>query len=501
MAEVDPRIILGSQQPNFLQNIGQMANVANALLGAQAQKQQIQANVATSEAFKQATNPETGQTDWNQLRGLVAQGPAAYNLPQINQAITQNQVAQQTLEKGRFDLAMQKQQALNDQLGALSQLGPNVTANDVTQRMVDLVQAGVLPTEVAVGELGKMPKSGPELQQWIKQHQFTAMKGMERLQAMNPNFIQVSDGQNTYLVNTNTQSSIPYGVAGQFRQQLTPAQLAETVMTKDETGAPVAMTKGQLLQMPGGGGIPGAAPEGYTGRYGSPQGGTPGQVGVKVGPSPNEELNMAGATKLAQDAAANAEGAPRRINILTQMQQALRNPNIDTGPGSEWRNQVKAYITSLAPGVSKSFGTMENVTDMEEFAKLANQFANQQSAGMGSGTNDRLNIALTGNANPKITKASNLDIIAKVKALEKMDAAKNYAWQQAVSGANGEKVDPGKYKLWSAEWNNKVSPEVFIADELAPEQYTKMRSRMTQKEKDKFDLDYYKAHKAGLVGQ
>lgn len=502
LENVDPRIIGSIQQPNYLQSIGQVGQAANALLGAQAQKQQIQANLATSEAFKQATNPETGQTDWNQLRGLVAQGPAAYNLPQINQSITQNQVAQQQLEAGRFDLAMKKQTALNDQLGALAALGPKITSNDVTQRMVDLVQAGILPTEMAVSELGKMPKDAEGLQQWVKNHQFTVLKGMERLQAMNPQVMAVNNGAGTTLINTNMMSNAPYGVIGNVQQQLSPGELAQTVDILGPDNKPMKVTKAQFLQMTQGGqggGAPGS--EGYTGRYGSaPANGNSGAVGVPtgLGPAQTAALGVQGQAS-AKEAAALSEGAassPTRINLLKQAQAALANPNVQTGPGTDWRNMAKSFFGALAPDISKALGTAENVKDADEFKKVMNQYANQASAGVGTGTNDRLNIALVGNANPEISKMANEDILKKTIAVEKMQQAKNYAWQN--SGLAD--TNPQKYQQWSSQWNKTVNPDVFIYDELSEDQRARMTRKMTPKDKDKFDLDYYRAHKAGLVG-
>lgn len=490
MAEVDPRIILGSQQPNYLQNIGQTANVANALLGAQAQRQQIQANVATSEAFKQATNPETGQTDWNQLRGLVAQGPAAYNLPQINQAITQNQVAQQTLEKGRFDLAMSKMQALNDQIGSLVNLGPNVTANDVSQKMADLVQAQVLPVESVISELGKMPKSGPELQQWLKQHQIQAMKGTERIAAMNPDIIPVQTGAGTVLINKNMMSAAPYGVIGNVKQELSPGQLAETVNIVGPNGEQRSVTKQQWLQMQGGGAPAGGPGEGYTGRYNQ----APAAPGVQTSLSPGEQRRQGTSADMSSQLSANAETSPTRISILKQAQAALANPSLQTGPNSDWRNQAKSFLNAIAPDVSKALGSADNIKDYDEFVKLMNQYANQASANVGTGTNDRLNIALMGNANAHISKMANQDILAKTIAVEKMNQAKNYAWQN--SG-----VDPGQYQKWSSQWNKEVTPEVFIADELSKEQQAKMFSKMKPDELAKFKTNYATAYKAGLVGQ
>jgi hypothetical protein len=503
LENVDPRIIGNIQQPNYLQGIGQVAQVSNALLGAQAQKQQIQANLATSEAFKQATNPETGQTDWNQLRGLVAQGPAAYNLPQINQAITQNQVSQQQLEAGRFDLAMKKQGAIADQLGSLVNLGPNLKKDDVVNKVTELVQNNVLPLDQALQQLGSMPQDAAGLQQWVKQHAFTALKGMERMQAMNPQVMAVNNGAGTTLINTNMMSSAPYGVIGNVQAQLSPGELAQEVTITGPNGEPIKVTKAQFLQMTGQGGQGGqGGGEGYTGRYGAGQAqtsGIPGGVSAGLGPSQSAALGVQGQAA-AKEAASLSEGAassPTRINLLKQAQAALQNPNVQTGPGTDWRNMAKSFFGALAPDVAKALGTAENVKDADEFKKVMNQYANQASAGMGTGTNDRLNIALVGNANPEISKMANEDILKKTIAVEKMNQAKNYAWQN--SGLAD--TNPQKYQQWSSQWNKTVNPDVFIADELTPDQQAKMFKKMSPKDLAKFKQDYATAYQAGLVGR
>jgi len=99
-----------------------------------------------------------------------------------------------------------------------------------------------------------------------------------------------------------------------------------------------------------------------------------------------------------------------------------------------------------------------------------------------------------GNANPHISKMANQDILAKTIAVEKMNQAKNYAWQN--SG-----VDPGQYQKWSSQWNREVTPEVFIADELSKEQQARMFSKMSPAELSKFKANYATAYKSGLVGQ
>jgi hypothetical protein len=380
-----------------------------------------------------------------------------------------------------------------------------VTQKDVVDAVVDLAQNGLLETPKAVELLGTMPKTPQELQAWVKQHAYTAATNAERLQMMNPDVIPINTGAGTVLINKNTMSSAPYGVIGNVQAQLSPGELAQEVTITGPNGEPIKVTKAQFLQMTGQGGQGGAAPaggEGYTGRYGAGQAQTssvPGGVSAGLGPSQSAALGVQGQAA-AKEAASLSEGAassPTRINLLKQAQAALQNPNVQTGPGTDWRNMAKSFFGALAPDVAKALGTAENVKDADEFKKVMNQYANQASAGMGTGTNDRLNIALVGNANPEISKMANEDILKKTIAVEKMNQAKNYAWQN--SGLAD--TNPQKYQQWSSQWNKTVNPDVFIADELTPEQQAKMFKKMSPKELDTFKKAYATAYQAGLVGR
>ncbi|MCO4066518.1 hypothetical protein FA101_22380 [Pseudomonas aeruginosa] len=94
---IDPSIPLqasagGAQNPLSMLSAAMQLRGAN--LNQSALNQQIQANQAASAAYQQATDPTTGQIDYNKLTALLANSPAAYNLPQIQAQIAQQKNAQ-----------------------------------------------------------------------------------------------------------------------------------------------------------------------------------------------------------------------------------------------------------------------------------------------------------------------------------------------------------------------------------------------------------------------
>jgi hypothetical protein len=168
-------------------------------------------------------------------------------------------------------------------------------------------------------------------------------------------------------------------------------------------------------------------------------------------------LGTAGQSQ-ATDLSTSASGAPLRINNLKLARDLVSDPNVNTGPGSDWRNTMKSFVGSLSPSASAAvFGKDFNpdTAKFEEFNKLMANYANQASSGLGTGTNARLNTALTGNANTNIQKMTNQDILTRTIAAEQMLAAKNKAWQN--SGLTGD-----NFPQWEANFNDKLSPEAFV---------------------------------------
>jgi hypothetical protein len=78
---LDPSIPLnagrGVAQMNPLQNLLQMSVMRNNMLQGAALNQQINANVAASQAYKQSIDPTTGALDRNKFATIMSLGPGA----------------------------------------------------------------------------------------------------------------------------------------------------------------------------------------------------------------------------------------------------------------------------------------------------------------------------------------------------------------------------------------------------------------------------------------
>ncbi|WP_176025796.1 hypothetical protein [Burkholderia vietnamiensis] len=301
----------------------------------------------------------------------------------------------------------------------------------------------------------------------------------------------VNTGGQTQIVATNPLTGVPT-ITGTLNNTLTPGESAQNVDVVDpSTGAHYAITKAQQLAgwAPGGA----AAPGGYSGRYnGGAQGGVPGGIQTSLGPGQQAALTAQAGTSNAaaqtlHDAAADA---PMRINLLETARDALSG--INTGPGSDWRNQAKSFINSLAPGVAEKLGWTGDVQNYDEFKKILTNYASSVSGSLGTGTDARLNAAVTGNANPGISKLANEDILTKTLAAEKMRAAQDYAFQQT-----GLTTD--KFNQWQSQWNKAVNPDAFVFTSMTPTQQQAFIKRQSPQQLAKFKSDLGNLVRAGVI--
>jgi hypothetical protein len=185
-----------------------------------------------------------------------------------------------------------------------------------------------------------------------------------------------------------------------------------------------------------------------------------------------------------------------RINLLETARGALTGANggnpIDTGPGSDWRNQAKSFVNSLAPGVAAKIGVTGDVQNYDEFKKILTNYASSVSGSIGTGTNARLDAAITGNANPNISSLANQDILTKTIAAEKMRAAQDYAFQNS-----GLTTD--KFNQWQSQWNKNVNPDAFAFASMNPDQQGAFIKRQSPQQLAKFKGDLGNLVRAGLL--
>lgn len=495
---LDPSIPLQIQAPaNPMQQLGQTVGTLNGLQTLRQNQMQLGANQAISQAYSQSVNPD-GTVDFNKLQSLAAQNGAGAFLPQFMGQIAQQRNQQLQYDTGKLDLALKQQQGIRGMIGSLA-MDPGIGKSDMSSKIAgqisDAVQGGLLPLDQGLREIQSIPAEPGAQAQWIQNHLINSLSGEAKIQALMPQNVAVDTGSGTVLLNRNPltgQSTVGTTV----EKGLSPGELAQNVTIVGPNGEQRIITKAQQLAMQGGGGVPNApangAGSGYTGRYDqSGQGGAPG-LQTSLGPGQQAALTAQGATSntAAQALHDAASDVPMRLNLLSQARDALAG--INTGPGSDWRNQAKSFFNALAPDTAKAIGFTGDVKDYDEFKKILTNYASSVSGSLGTGTNARLDAAITGNANPGISKMANEDILAKTMAAEKMRAAQDYAFQNS-----GLTTD--KFNQWQSQWNKAVDPQAFVYDSMSPKQRRALQERLSPQQLQQLRTSYNSLVSQGIL--
>ena len=462
---------------NPLQALQGSAGLLNNLLQGRALGQQIQANQAASNAFKEATDPTTGQTDYGKVSAILSQGPGAYNLPQIQGQILDQQKKRQDLTASQWELAYKQNDSVRQALGGLLAT-PNFTQDDVLRTANGLISSGAISRDQAMQAFASMPNDPAQLRNWVIQHAAAADKGAQLIAAIKPQVQTIDTGGQVNIVPLNPMTGAPVGQVTTLQKNLTPEAAAQRVQTF-QNGQPGSVPMGSLVP-----GTPG---------YAAAPGGNGGQGGfLPTGPAMGVQAGADVAGKNSAEAAnalaSTAEGAPTRIYQLQTALQALQG--IKTGPGQEQWNQFKTAVSNL-PGVGGVIDTSK-VKDFDEFKKVMTQYALQQSGAAGAGTDAKLAAAISGNPNAGISGLANDQILRMNIGLESLQQAKNQAWQQ--SG-----MQPSDYQKWSAQWNANVDPRVFVASQMSDGDLQKMYKGLSPADKQKFNQTWAIAEKAGWL--
>lgn len=491
---LDPSIPLQVQQQSPFAALQQPIQTASTLQGLRQNQMRLNANQTISDAYRQSVDPNTGEVDFGKLQSLASQNGAGAFLPEFMGQIAQQRNSQLQYDTGKLEQALKQQQTLRSTVGSVA-LAPGLGKTDmsqhIAQQIVGLVQSGVLPQDMAIRELKSIPGDPSQQKAWVTNHLLNSLSGEAKIQAMMPKVVTADTGLGTAFMNQNplTGEMTPNTFVG---KGMTQSELAapKTIMMPD--GSQRQVTTQQWLQMMNGGGAPPAAPGGqpsaaggdYTGRYpnGGGSGSAPGTLS-SLSPAQQSSLTAQGgsANAAAQDLHNAAADAPMRLNLLQQARDSLAG--INTGPGSDWRNTAKSFFNALAPDMAKKIGWTGDVQNYDEFKKILTNYASSVSGSLGSGTDARLNAAITGNANPNISKFANEDILAKTMAAEKMRAAQDYAFQNS-----GLMTD--KFNQWQSQWNKAVDPQAFAYDSMSPKQRRALLDRLSPQQTQKLRDNY-----------
>ncbi|MFC4275571.1 hypothetical protein [Achromobacter aloeverae] len=466
---IDATIPLGIRPAQSSGGIGSLLGTASDVVKLRAASQQLQANQSISQAYQQSIDPQTGQVDYDKFQQLAAQSGAGAFLPQYMNQVLQQRNQQQQYDTSKLEMALKQQGAIRGMIGSLMQ-SPNYgkadMSSDIVNAISDAVNSGILPKDQALRELKSVPQEPGQQAEWVKQHFLNSLSGEAKIGAMLPQGSVLNTGGSQTLLNRNPLTGESM-VAGTVQNTPSADTMVGNVEVTNPDGSKSVITKAQQL-----GAQAGLGGAGYTGRYNPQQGGNPGLM-TALPPGQQAALTAAAGTSntAAQTLHDAAADAPMRINLLEQARSNLGN--IDTGPGSDWRNTAKSFLNALSPDVAKKIGITEDIKDYDEFKKILTNYASSVSGAIGSGTDARLNAAVTGNANPGISKMANQDILTKTIAAEKMRAAQDLAFQNS-----GLTTD--QFNKWQSNWNKTVNPDAFVFTSMTPDQQKAFIDRKTK---------------------
>lgn len=514
---IDTSIITGAQQFNPVQAIGQGIQLSNQLLQNQQLKQGLNSNKVISAAYQQATDPTTGQVDQNKLRAIISQSPdAAYNLPAIQGQLQQQQNAALEFQKNKFDLAVKQNQYLKNQFAPLAGQ-QDVSNDDLTRIAAGVVKDGIVPVEDVVRQLQNVPNTPEGRRQYVQQTYLQSLSNESQLNAISPQTQILNTGGQQQILKTAPLTG-QTTVQGTINNTMDPGTASSPTSYFDpQSGTMRSVPRSQFVQMQGQN-----QPQGQLPQQGVPQQNQPyipdtsgGPLGSgrlqPMAPPPVQQQQQAPglqtAPALGSEVAANAVGAgaanaslslqrqadlaPQSIYQFQNMRNALSD--INTGPGTDWRNTAASFAQALAPEVAQKIGIdPQSIASREEFNKFATQAVQSTVGALGEGTDAKLASAYSANPNATLSKLGNQQIIDVMIAGQQGISAKNQAWQ-----ASG--LPPEQYNKFSTNWNKTVDPRVFAAQNMNVADRYKMLDSLTPKEQASFKQSYITAHNAGYV--
>ena len=487
---IDPSIALSANAGGG--NLLQTLSGATQLRGI---RQQQQANIAASQAYKDATSPD-GTIDYGKLTAALSQGPAAYNLPQIQAQVNEARNSALNYDKGKLEMAQKRTDLLSGGFGGLLASG-NITPQAVMQIASQGIRQGLFTPEDAVSFTSDMPTDPSQLQAWAKQKYVGFSTDADRLKTLMPQQQTINTGAQQVVSAFDPLTGAPTGQNTVFNNQMSPEAAAQPTQVFDPaTGTMRNVTRQQFADMAGGGAggsLPQANQPGGlgTGRL-QPITQAPGlQAAPALGAQEAAQTVGKGAAEASLALQSQADAAPQAIYQLQNMRSAL--DDINTGPNADWQGKAKALALQVAPDVATRLGLdPQKVASQEEFKKYSVQLAQGLAQGLGTGTDEKLASAVSANPNISLSKLGNQQIIDVLIATQRGTQAKNLAWQN--SG-----LPPEKYNQFSTQFNKDIDPRVFAAQDMDQAARYKMLDSLPKRDQEAFKQSWLKARSAGYV--
>jgi hypothetical protein len=437
-------------------------------------------------------------------------------------SVLQNKIGQQQLQTQQQQLATTRANQMAQKLYAVNALPDSEVAPQAQRILDDALQGGTIDqNHYAIGQ--KIISSGNVGQ--IRQYATLGLIGT----LAGPDAINRVVGQ-PYIMN-NGQSLQPGMIAGQLSPNagaFTPSGQATQVypsrselLTQQpgvdsegaQTNTPLVVRAGEQGQggLTGPAGVttqtasptnqprlPGAVPPaqpagGATGAPApggtappAPQGAPAPSGAVRTSLPPGSDIPLKQSAQQYADDRQNAATYASRTFPL-QAAISLYKEGTSTGPGSDWINNVRSFISSRASNLGLDIGKVQTA-NFDELNKYLTQYVTQNP--MAAGSDARLASALTGNPSTHISTLAGQNVARAALALERMK-------QAAIVGYNGT---PQGYANYMQNYATHVDPRAFAVDLMSPAEQQKMVASMkSPQERLQFQQSYETAKRLGLL--
>ena len=400
-------------------------------------------------------------------------------------------------DKGKLEMAQKRTDLLSGGFGGLLASG-NITPQAVMQLASTGIRQGLFTPEEAVNFTADMPSDPSQLMNWAKQKYVGFSTDADRLKTLMPQQQTINTGAQQIVSAFDPLTGAPTGQNTVYSNQMSPEAAAQpTQMFDPATGTMRNVTRQQFADLANGGGGGGSLPQqGQAGSLGTgrlrPITQAPGlQAAPALGAQEAAQTIGKGAAEASLSLQAQADSAPQSIYQFQNMREKLSD--INTGPGTDWRNTAAAFVTGINPDIAAKIGIdPQKIASAEEFKKYATQATQATLAGLGEGTDSKLASAAAANPGTQLSKLGNQQLIDVLIAGQRAILAKNQAWQN--SG-----LPPEQYNKFSTQWSRDIDPRVFVAQDMDQAGRYKMLDSLPKRDQEAFKQSWLKARAAGYV--
>jgi hypothetical protein len=490
---LDTSIALNANAPapmNPLQTALQVAQYRAYNANGLAAQQQLDANNAASDAFKQATDA-SGNTDYNKFRSIMAGSGVGYNLPQINKSILDAQQAQQTLDRGSIGLSNDKIDnakkmfgTVTQRLGSLDPQDPQFAAHamDLGHQLVN--QFGVDP-QMVIHELSTIPQDPAGRAAWRNSALASLQDAGSQLKSMTPTPTQIDNGGSIQYKDTNPITN-PGIIGTNITKTLDPTTATSPISVMGPGNTPGIVPRNSL---PGFGGgqppplpsvaMPANMPTGNGQAAPMPGGPAPGAprgfvaTGAPMGVADSNAGNTEVVNKHWATVGADAQNAQTNIGIAQNI-KAYADKAL-TGKQGDKLAAVNGLLSVFGQGGQTDISTATDLLQ-KNMARLS--LTSRQGAG---GTDAAGALATAANPHGTMTADAIKDAADQVIGAQKMALS-----QQQLLQPFKLNNDVAGYQATLSKFNQAADPRVWQFQGMTPDQRAHFKASMSPADQKAF---------------